>query len=327
MTAAKIIGLNGKQVNADPLDEQINIEHEAVLNSLSSAVRHAMKCGDLMNQKKVSLPHGQWVPWVERHFKGSRSTAERYMRLHSNASFVTHLLEEQPDIGLTEVYKALPKPERKPRSKPTEKAEPERKPRSKKSDKENTPRYSWSDVAVDEGVLSSAKSGGSTQKLREQIFELSPDLAGNINKPETEGRLREVLTQIRRNKEGPSEEIVTKANEEAETAGTELSATATQKLERAKRVAEKAIRLQLEREILTRVNGEMEEERKKLRQMANKIADERIAMRKLQSRKLPLTREEFRIIRSCLHPDREADTTRVQKAFQAFNKLAVFFND
>lgn len=57
---------------------------------------------------------------------------------------------------------------------------------------------------------------------------------------------------------------------------------------------------------------------------ARKRADEQFekAVKMAAGVKAFLTKEEFQLIRSCLHPDREATRERKERAFAAFNKLA-----
>jgi hypothetical protein len=36
--------------------------------------------GYLLNERKRRLSHGEWLPWLEKHFDGHRDTAALYMR-------------------------------------------------------------------------------------------------------------------------------------------------------------------------------------------------------------------------------------------------------
>ena len=61
--------------------DQINGAHDGVEAATRDAVGHARRAGELLLQVKARLPHGQWGPWLDAHFKGSHETAERYMRI------------------------------------------------------------------------------------------------------------------------------------------------------------------------------------------------------------------------------------------------------
>lgn len=37
------------------------------------------------------LPHGEWLPWLRKHFEGSRQTADNYRRIASNCQRVSNL--------------------------------------------------------------------------------------------------------------------------------------------------------------------------------------------------------------------------------------------
>jgi hypothetical protein len=66
------------------LAEKINAEHRAAEDAARSAVEHAMNAGDLLNEAKVSLGYGEWLPWLAANFAGSRQTADVYRKLAGN---------------------------------------------------------------------------------------------------------------------------------------------------------------------------------------------------------------------------------------------------
>lgn len=47
----------------------------------SNTLHDAVEIGQLLLQAKSQCRHGEWGPWLDRHFDGSRRTANIYMRL------------------------------------------------------------------------------------------------------------------------------------------------------------------------------------------------------------------------------------------------------
>jgi hypothetical protein len=69
------------------------IRHEVEQAELSwqTAVRHAIRAGELLAEAKASVQHGQWLPWLRANFPGSERTAQNYMRLAANPQRVADL--------------------------------------------------------------------------------------------------------------------------------------------------------------------------------------------------------------------------------------------
>jgi len=59
----------------------VNREHKEVVASLSRGLEHARRAGELLNQAKGAVPHGQWAAWLGEYFVGSDRTARLYMRI------------------------------------------------------------------------------------------------------------------------------------------------------------------------------------------------------------------------------------------------------
>lgn len=64
------------------LVERINHEHRACALATGAAVRHAVRCGELLAEAKAGVRHGEWLGWLRENFAGSARTAQKYMRLH-----------------------------------------------------------------------------------------------------------------------------------------------------------------------------------------------------------------------------------------------------
>jgi hypothetical protein len=49
------------------LAAQIEREHGFAVSAARNAVEHVVRCGRLLREAKAKLPHGQWLPWLEKH--------------------------------------------------------------------------------------------------------------------------------------------------------------------------------------------------------------------------------------------------------------------
>ena len=60
--------------------DDINREHALARSSADAAVAHAIRCGELLAQKKAEVGHGKFITWIEAHCEFSERTARVYMR-------------------------------------------------------------------------------------------------------------------------------------------------------------------------------------------------------------------------------------------------------
>jgi hypothetical protein len=63
------------------LATQINEEHRQCLQAANATLEHARRAGELLEQAKAQLDHGQWLPWLKEHFPFSERMAQNYMRV------------------------------------------------------------------------------------------------------------------------------------------------------------------------------------------------------------------------------------------------------
>jgi hypothetical protein len=63
------------------LAARIRTEHEAAGAAIKRGVQHAMAAGDLLNEAKAQLKHGQWLPWLKGNCAIPSRTARLYMTL------------------------------------------------------------------------------------------------------------------------------------------------------------------------------------------------------------------------------------------------------
>lgn len=72
----EIIALAGAHL---PLIAEINEQHRLAANSAKDAVQHAIRCGELLLERKKKLPHGGFSEWITTNCEFAYSTAARYM--------------------------------------------------------------------------------------------------------------------------------------------------------------------------------------------------------------------------------------------------------
>jgi transposase len=57
-----------------------NRSHAAHAGALREGLEHAVKAGEALRQARDIIGHGGWLKWLAENFRGSQSTARRYMR-------------------------------------------------------------------------------------------------------------------------------------------------------------------------------------------------------------------------------------------------------
>ncbi len=68
--------------NLTTIAAAINEEHALAEQYASMAIHRARRAGELLNQAKAQVPHGQWLPWLASHCpKISTRRAQEYMRV------------------------------------------------------------------------------------------------------------------------------------------------------------------------------------------------------------------------------------------------------
>jgi len=68
--------------------------HRAVGRQMRGALRSAVEAGEVLNEAKAQLPHGEWIRWVEQTAGIPRRTATHYRRIASKRANVAHLLDD-----------------------------------------------------------------------------------------------------------------------------------------------------------------------------------------------------------------------------------------
>ena len=64
------------------LADKINAQHIQAEGAMNIGLGHALEAGRLLELAKKQCQHGTWIPWLRENFKGSKRTAQAYLRLH-----------------------------------------------------------------------------------------------------------------------------------------------------------------------------------------------------------------------------------------------------
>jgi len=89
------------------IDEDVELIqnlHQGIIANLANAVKNGILIGEVLQNKKKTLKHGQFIPWVESNFIFKRTTAWNYMKMYENrdrlnVQRVEHLRDALKVIG------------------------------------------------------------------------------------------------------------------------------------------------------------------------------------------------------------------------------------
>jgi hypothetical protein len=92
----------------EQLADRANQAHAEVLVTAQDAVKHALVAGQALADAKLLCRPGHWYAWLTEHFRGSKRTAQAYMRLATRvtlaggyAQISAHLRHDQLRCMLT----------------------------------------------------------------------------------------------------------------------------------------------------------------------------------------------------------------------------------
>lgn len=276
----------------------INNEYAAAQSDAHSAVQHAIACGRALIEAKAKCNHGEWKDWLDENVSFSQRHALRYMNLAANWTRVSNL---ENAASIREALKLLDAPKRKASPEDQEKA-PTKQSEVKLSDKNAE-------------IVELARAGVSSAKIGKYVG------MDHTNVDRALGRVyRKLLAD-----EGAAE------RDGAEVAKQSLSLTAQQKFDKAidawkqKEIVDMRAEFQSELSVAIkrekdRLNAEIELYREKKAEL-DKI-EKQLAQRATSITTI-ITQDEFKLIRGCLHPDRQPEELKDKfgRAFEIFNKL------
>ena len=92
------------------LARRINAEHDAALRSFGSALDHARNAGQMLIDAKSALPHGAWLPWIEKNCKFSERTARTYKRIASDWPRLESNRQSVADLSIAKAIEIIAPP-------------------------------------------------------------------------------------------------------------------------------------------------------------------------------------------------------------------------
>jgi hypothetical protein len=66
---------------ARPLHVLVPLIKEAIRRGTQASLEHYRRAGEMLLEAKAQLAHGEWGPWLKRHFALSSTSALAYMKL------------------------------------------------------------------------------------------------------------------------------------------------------------------------------------------------------------------------------------------------------
>jgi hypothetical protein len=108
-------------MNSNSLTElaaRINEAHEALVSAQKGTLEYAIKTGELLQEAKNKLKHGEWSKWLELNCPNiSARTATDYMKLARNQARVGSNQQRAAELSIRGALRSI-KPEPKTRQKP-----------------------------------------------------------------------------------------------------------------------------------------------------------------------------------------------------------------
>lgn len=280
----------------------------------------------LLEQRKVMPSNQQFGQWVKANGLDQGLAADRIVR--SNAMWLaehfdivasdynggshhpTHIREACRQAGYEWAGETEHQKERKKKSVRTE---------------QKKKRYSWVDVAADEGLLPSVKLGGTTQKWKSVIAKEFPEV--DLKSPDDEHALRNACQTLIAQQQP---ETVTAVVEEAKaTVNESAKARFDRAVAKARAALEGAFQARLnelqasyeaevEKAVKARIGPELEAARRRAQESIDR--NDRM-MRNFKARrdgiKQAMTKKDLKLLLNCLHPDR-APADRADRFAEAF---------
>jgi hypothetical protein len=78
----------------------IRREHEAAAEAVKRGLNHAIAAGQLLNEAKALLRHGEWLPWLRDRCAISDRTARLYMSLAKNRELLEGQIGNVADLSV-----------------------------------------------------------------------------------------------------------------------------------------------------------------------------------------------------------------------------------
>lgn len=90
--------MSNKQVLKEPeeteeemSEEELEESTEKILELKKNTNKHFIEIGEELFKVKKRLPHGEWLPWIEKELDFSRSTAHRFIQVYQNPELLKNI--------------------------------------------------------------------------------------------------------------------------------------------------------------------------------------------------------------------------------------------
>jgi hypothetical protein len=277
----------------DALADMIRKAHKATEKHKHDAVVQAATAGNHLLVAKQQVQHGQWEQWVADNCKFALRTAQIYMKIAKRLRELPPAKTQR--VALLPLREAL-----------VELAAPDDdEPRERRTG--TTTKAAPKPVARPVRVTSGQESVEvPAAKVRVILDALDAEGQKDTVPGSTVAHLAKLLRELLTTADGRMLDSIERIQFERAVNAEADRCT--------------ALRMQAEREELKAAKAEIEQQKQKLRdeidlwQERNNHTDDY------------LTLDEFRLVQSCLHPDREADTERKARAFGVFKRLEARVN-
>jgi len=92
------------------LATEINLHHRQAESAIQSGLEHAHEAGRLLIEAKSQCEHGQWGPWLEANFEGSKRTARAYMQVVKRWPEIEAKRQTSADLSIDGALRLLASP-------------------------------------------------------------------------------------------------------------------------------------------------------------------------------------------------------------------------
>jgi len=98
-------------LSATSLSAEINAAHTAACRAAGEALNHARRAGELLQQAKAAVNHGEWLPWLAANCPAiSERTAQGYMRVAREWPALQAKAQHVADLPLRQALALLSEP-------------------------------------------------------------------------------------------------------------------------------------------------------------------------------------------------------------------------
>lgn len=292
-------------------------------------VEKACDIGDMLRAVRLTMDAESFVQSIERNLSRGKVWAYQMITL----SFRRHaaLTCENPTAAYEEV-KSLSPPEEEVMERkkwPREKRGPKKgsggRPKNAAKRRVEEPKFSTVNIYFEAGLIPSAKSGGQTKRLNQEVERIAPGAIANKDA----GRVMEAAQQIRLERDPDT--AIADAAVAAEEARDALPKTAQQKLDRAVKLHVQAEYMKLQRKFNEQLaaavaadRAEIERAKQEAYRLEQAAKEEYEAANQYRlGVDSHMTQDEFKLVLSCLHSDKQPEEMRPRydRAFQIFKRL------